>query len=397
MLLLIMVAGCGVFIQSLLIVMVGPLLVDMAEEFDVGVPLMGQLTAFMAITWLLVALVAGPISDVYGRKPVLLLGLIATVLGAIGTGLAWDFTSAALFRAISGLGGVVPPISTAAVVDHAPPNRRGRSVSLFTAVAGLSGVLGVPLATLLADAFSWRWSFIAVGLAGAMVWLVSAWLLPKPSTSPKASLNIDIFSRFSPLIRRRVIWDITLINACQRTGMMVLMTYFAPFLIVRHGFTTGQTALPMAIVSAGMIVASLVGGGLADTRFRLAALPVGMAASAVIGLAIFQIAPFPYLAVGLGLLYVSSIYFVFPIVITLFTTISGPRLRGTVMSLMPISNQSGIILGPAIGGLALSLGGYGAIGLACLAVGLVGALLATVLLRESRVREATTRLSTFQE
>ncbi len=357
---------------------------------------MGQLTAFMAVTWLIVALVAGPISDVYGRKPILLLGLVATIAGAIGTGLAWSFASAAVFRAISGLGGVIPPISTAAVADFSPANQRGRSVGFLTAGAGLSGVAGVPLVTLLADITSWRWSFIAVGLAGAVVWFIVLWLLPKPASHPKTPINIHIFSRFGPLIRRRIIWDITLINACQRTGLMVLMTYFAPFLIIKHGFSTGQTALPMAIVSAGMISASIAGGALADTRFRLVALPIGMAISAVVGLFIFRIVPSPSLAIVLGPLYVTSIYLVFPIVITLFTTIAGARLRGTVMSLMPISNQSGIILGPAIGGLALSLGGYEALGLVCLGIGAIGAFLATILLRERKITDATTKLSTYQ-
>ena len=112
---------------------------------------------------------------------------------------------------------------------------------------------------------------------------------------------------------------------------------------------------------------------------------------------IFILAPRPYLAVALGLLYITSIYFIFPLCITLFTTIAGDRLRGTVMTLMPISNQTGIIVGPALAGIALSVGGYEGIGIICLGVGIIGAILSPFLLQERKIEQATDDLASYSE
>ena len=378
--------------------MIGPLLVDMSKDLSVSIPIMSQLTAPMAIVWLLVAFIAGPISDMYGRKTILLLGLIGTIIGAIGTSFAWGFGSAIGFRAISGLGGVVPPISTAAITDLTPPNHRGKAVGFLTAGGGLAAVIGVPIITFIADISHWRWSFISVGLSTSLIWIVLFFFLhntkPVQSFGDK-SLIIRIFSRYLPLIRQRIIWNITAVNTFQRIGSTVLITYFAPFLIIKYGFTTGETALPMGIVSFGLIIAGFMGGLLAESPLRLKAIPIGLILSAVLGVLIFVFIPIPYFAVALGLLYVTCIYFIFPLSITLFITISGAKLRGTVMTLMPISNQAGIIIGPALAGMALSFGGYEAIGIVCLSIGIVGAILTPFLLKEDQIQKATNDLASY--
>ena len=66
--------------------------------------------------------------------------------------------------------------------------------------------------------------------------------------------------------------------------------------------------------------------------------------------------------VALGFVFTTTIFAAFPVFILLLSLIGGRRLRGTVMGIAPFSNQGGALLGPALGGLALSLGGYGAIG-----------------------------------
>ena len=76
-------------------------------------------------------------------------------------------------------------------------------------------------------------------------------------------------------------------------------------------------------------------------------------------------------------------------------TISGSKLRGTVMTLMPISNQAGIIIGPALAGVALSFGGYEAIGMVCLGIGLMGAILTPLLLKEGQIHKATKDLASY--
>ena len=85
----------AVFLAVTAVAMLGPLLVDMAGALGVTVPVAGQLATAAAATWAVTALVAGPLSDAYGRKPVLLFGLCLLAAGALGMGLAPTFAAAA--------------------------------------------------------------------------------------------------------------------------------------------------------------------------------------------------------------------------------------------------------------------------------------------------------------
>ena len=384
--LLLLTAIGGVFTVNVLLVMIGPLLVDMARDLKVSVAVAGQLIAFMAVPWLIVAVLSGPISDAYGRKPVLLVGLGMGILGAVGAALAWNFAAAAFFRALSGMVGVVPTNVTAVVSDHVPVERRSKAIGYVTFGAGLGGVLGVPLMTLLADAASWRWSFVAASSIATAVWLLI--LLTLPSSTRRGPVSLNILSRFRPLLRQRVVWNLTMINTCQRTGLTILVAYFASYLIIEHGFSTGQTAVPMAIVSGGMILASVIGGVLGDTRYYALVGPIGLGASAAMGITIFGVNLHPVGEVAIGFLYAASVFVLFPIIAAMFSIIGGDKYRGTALGMVPISNQMGSVLGPALGGLALTLGGFEAVGVVCLVLGVLGAILSTFLLRRKDVHEA---------
>jgi predicted MFS family arabinose efflux permease len=61
--------------------MMGPLLVDIADQLTVSVPMAAQLVTIAAAAWAATALLVGPFSDAYGRKPILLLGTCCVASG----------------------------------------------------------------------------------------------------------------------------------------------------------------------------------------------------------------------------------------------------------------------------------------------------------------------------
>ena len=71
----------AVFLPSVVVLMLGPLLVALAHEFQTSVALVGQLASATAITWGITAPLAGPVSDAYGRRPMLLTGLLLMAVG----------------------------------------------------------------------------------------------------------------------------------------------------------------------------------------------------------------------------------------------------------------------------------------------------------------------------
>src|SRR5712691_2908600 len=115
----------AVFLVNLSVLMLGPLLVTLAHAFQTSVALMGQLAAATAITWGITAPLAGPVSDAYGRRLMLLTGLLLMALSMLGSVLAWNYGALLTCRLLTGVGGaLVPPNSLATIAEVFPPARR---------------------------------------------------------------------------------------------------------------------------------------------------------------------------------------------------------------------------------------------------------------------------------
>ncbi|PZC45810.1 MAG: putative arabinose efflux permease, MFS family [Chloroflexi bacterium] len=391
---LISITGSGIFIIQLVVFMVGPLLVSIANDLNVEVAVAGQLNTITAFVWLFMAFVAGYFSDRHGRRLILLIGLSCATAGLLGTALAPNFPAAMFFRAVTGLGGLIPPTCGALIADFVPTSKRGKGLGWMTAAGGMSVVVGIPIMTLIAEAASWRWSF---GLAAAGTLLVLLLVLVKlPNPERVGVASGGLLSRFKPLARLSLIYEISFINVCQRIAFSAFLTYFAAYLIVTKGLSTGETALPMAIAGVGTVVSPAVIGYLSDTKHRLLIMPIGLTIGGITGLIAFQADVPLVVLVALGFVFTTTIFSAFPVFILLLSLIGGRRLRGTVMGIPPFSNQGGALLGPALGGLALSLGGYGAIGTTCVVVSALGVIVATLRVRERRVQEAIDSVATME-
>src|SRR5262245_3565706 len=140
----------AVFLPSVVVLMLGPLLVALAHEFQTSVAMVGQLASATAITWGITAPLAGPVSDAYGRRRMLLTCLLLMAAGLLGSTLAWHYGSLLAFRLLTGVGAaLVPPNSVAALADIFPPTGRGKALGWLLSASGVGAAVGVPLVALL--------------------------------------------------------------------------------------------------------------------------------------------------------------------------------------------------------------------------------------------------------
>src|SRR5215831_17567798 len=127
-LLLVLLAVAG-FLTMTVALMLGPLLVALASEFHTSVAMTGQLAAATAITWGLTAFLAGPVSDTYGRRLMLLLGLMLMTLGTLSAALAPNYGVLLACRFLTGVGAaLIPANSLATVADLFPPDQHGKTM-----------------------------------------------------------------------------------------------------------------------------------------------------------------------------------------------------------------------------------------------------------------------------
>ena len=141
-------------------------------------------SAFMATSVPAVA-IAGRLSDVYGRKPFLLAGLVIFAGATALAGFATSMEMLIGFRALQGIGGGILMGNTFSISgDLFPPSERAKYMGIFAAVFGVGGLVGPLLGGLIVDALNWRWVFWSIlplaALAFAAIALIMPWLRPPP-------------------------------------------------------------------------------------------------------------------------------------------------------------------------------------------------------------------------
>ena len=158
------------------VLMLPPLLVDIAAEFEVLVSVAGQLATATFGFWAVSVLLASPLSDSFGRRPVAVVGLLALSISVMASAFAPNIYALLALRVLTGLGGgTIPPNAIAAVSDIISPERRGQAIGGLMAVNVLTAATSVPLMALLADRGGWRLPFLVSGLMLAAA-LIAVWL-----------------------------------------------------------------------------------------------------------------------------------------------------------------------------------------------------------------------------
>jgi EmrB/QacA subfamily drug resistance transporter len=133
----------------------------------------------------------GKLSDLYGRKPLLMIGVTLFLVGSALSGLSQTIEQLILFRGIQGLGaGALFPISLAVIGDLFTPAERGKYQGLFGAVFGFSAIVGPLLGGFITENFSWHWIFYVNLPVGALA-LAVIWRLLPTVKRPNASRNLD--------------------------------------------------------------------------------------------------------------------------------------------------------------------------------------------------------------
>lgn len=183
----------------------------------------------------------GKLSDLFGRKPILLWSIGLFLLGSLLCGLAPSTLHLILARAVQGLGAAGLFTNAFAIVaDLFPPAIRGRYVGIFGAMFGVASIIGPLLGGFLTDTFSWHWVFFVNLPVGAVAIAFVVARMPALRTRRAGPANVDF------------------------AGAAWLVTAVVPLLLAlslgRNQLAPGETGLLWRSVEMAVLLAAAVTG-----------------------------------------------------------------------------------------------------------------------------------------
>nr|WP_294692382.1 multidrug effflux MFS transporter [uncultured Friedmanniella sp.] len=331
-----------------------PALPELADELAAS-PSAAQLTITACLVGLALGqLVAGPLSDRFGRRRPLLVGLVGYLLTSLACAFAPSVTVLVVLRLLQGLAGAAGLVIARAVARDL---YEGRRLVLFfsrlTLISGLAPVVAPVLGGQLSRVMSWRGLFVVLATFGAL--LLVAGLVQRETLPPERRSTGGLTTTvrgFRVLLHDRFFVGAALAAGLAGASMFAYISG-STFVLQRiHGLSASSFSLAFGLNSIGIMTLSQVGARLSRRRSPARVLAMGLAMN-LLGAA--ALAASVLLDLGLAFLLpslfvmVSSLGLVFP-TSTALAMADYPQQAGTASSLLGLGQYVfGALVAPLVG------------------------------------------------
>jgi predicted MFS family arabinose efflux permease len=346
-------------------IVLSPVLVEIARDFDVSIAVAGQLRAIGAALAGVGALTVGWLAGRIGPRALLSLSLVWLVAAAGLSALSPSFAVLALAQALLG---VAIAVSHAGAVSGVslwiPRNVRTRALSWILPGTAFAWIIGMPIIGLVGE-ISWRLTWIAVPIAAAIPAFIAVRRLPR-IPSPRRELRGELGTLMrDPAVRGWAFGELCSFSAAAGT-----VVYLGALMIESYGATLRTVGFVLGLAMLAYLPGTLVFRRWIDGSPRLLLIGLGGAGALVVAL-IGSVRPTLSATAAL------VVVFMF---INAGRTMAGssfgldaaPSRSVSVMGIRTAAIQGGYLLGAGIGGIALKLGGYPALGFAFAGLYLLG-------------------------
>jgi len=233
-----------------------PSMPGMADEFSAADSTMQLAVTLFIVCFAGSQLFYGPVSDRYGRRPLLLLGLTVFIAGsllALSANSVWMLIAG---RVLQGLGGGAgPAIGQAIVLDVYGRERAGRVIGYMAIALPLAPAVAPIIGGFLHDAFGWHSVFITLAALGGSLALAYRALLPETNRrEPGEARGFGgLASEYRQLLSNRTFATYALIMGLMFGGQLVFISSSSFVLIDELGLSARMYGFSFAFVAAGIM------------------------------------------------------------------------------------------------------------------------------------------------
>ncbi len=340
-----------VFIDLLGFGIIIPLLPFYAETFGASAMVVGLLATSFSLMQFVFAPIWGRLSDRWGRRPIILAGLLGSALSYLAFGLATSLPMLFAARILAGIAGANIPTAQAFIADSTTPQNRARGMGLVGAAFGLGFIFGPAIGGFLS-----AWGYQAPAFFAATLSLAnfSAALFFLPESLPPERRGVSgragRIEAFRRAITRPRLPLVLLVSFLVMTSFASFESMFALFAEARFGF--GATTIGYLFAWVGLVLAVVQGvlvGTLVPRIGEHRLVPAAILVMAV-ALAGHALAPtVPWLMAALGLL-AMGMGFNSPSILAIVSRLADPADQGGTLGISQSLASLARILGPLWGG-----------------------------------------------
>ncbi|HKL01607.1 MAG TPA: MFS transporter [Desulfotignum sp.] len=329
--------------------------------------------------------VLGPVgasfADRYGNKRLILISLVLLCLGCFAAGFVPLYGVLVVSLFLAGLAkSIFDPSFQAFIGTHIPFEQRGKFIGITELAWAGATLLGIPLAGLVIQKFSFQTPFAAIGLLGAACFFLILRLMPadRPSDRESTGSGKILAANWKQILKNRRVLGILGFAFFMALGSDTLFVVYGAWLEQSYGLSLAAIGLGTILIGIAEVAGEAITAFFSDR--------VGMLRTIFIGMVLTAGAYFllPILDRGvlyvLGGLFVVFLCFEFTIVTAMgLATELMPELRASTMSAFYAIGGLGRVAGAFCGGLAWShtgiffisliAGGCTLAALACMAAG----------------------------
>jgi predicted MFS family arabinose efflux permease len=252
------------------------LLPVIATDMQISVAATGQLVTVYALAYAIGSPILAVTFNNLDRRNVLILALCCFIAGNLLAVAAATFVMLMASRMLMALGaGLCMPTAIGVAVAIAPPERRGRAVALVTSGITVATVVGVPLGSLIGNAFGWRATFGLVAVLGGVA--LAGLLFGLPRGLPRTTATLG--QRLAVARHRGVLYALA-ITALWAIGGFTVFTYLSVPLR-GLGFNASDISFALLVFGSAAAIGNMLGGILADRIGPIPAATLGLAGMAM--------------------------------------------------------------------------------------------------------------------
>ncbi len=227
----------------------GPFSIDMylpgfpAIEREFGETGVEQTMASYLLGLALGQLVYGPVSDRFGRKPPLYVGMLLYVIGAIGCAMATSMIMLTMMRVVQAIGACSPLVIGRAVVrDRCEPQEAAKAYATLMMIVSLGPVIAPTIGGWVITLLGWRATFVFLALAGFTI-VIAMHLMLVESRDPAhvRPLRFDtVLGNYARLLRDRSFVGYSCVGGFGMAGLFCFVTGSPIVMAEQYGLTPQQ-------------------------------------------------------------------------------------------------------------------------------------------------------------